>query len=370
MIGGLPKIAVSIALVAMIGVIVLMPKDHDQVCPALSIDFFLSDPLIAAPLSDCFRAAPLRAEPMLVHAAHAQRQGDLRMVNAMLTRVEAIDPRHAPARFFQLYTRLEQEDWRGAVTALSRLYIYDRRNRDRYVQTLADLAVFPASEAAVLSELRAQAPWSRNVISALNKRGVEGAALYELNAAHPETQARHVQQLFRDKEHALSFITWLNLLPDGLESAVEWPFDRRFADDPMPPPFNWQLNRREAEFAKDGGVYITYSGRRRSTLVQQVMPLGAGRYELLVSMSGDLQPQQGVLVWQLDCIPAGTSIGRLRAVGEVDAENPRRMRFSVPGEGCEYQRLSLRGEPGEYPDTNRALLHSIQIEQVEDEAAP
>jgi hypothetical protein len=134
-------------------------------------------------------------------------------------------------------------------------------------------------------------------------------------------------------------------------------FNGEFRHLPAPPPFNWSFPSTAAGFSEpaDGNLRVLYFGRADAALAEQLLLLSPGRYELKMSVRGEVPV--GVLEWTLRCQPGGDVILR----GDLGADART---FAVPQGNCPAQRLVLYGHAQEVPNDVDVRLGPLIIEPV------
>jgi hypothetical protein len=143
------------------------------------------------------------------------------------------------------------------------------------------------------------------------------------------------------------------------------PYDGGFEGLPGAPPFNWRHHDPRAE-RQEGGLYASYLGRGAPLLLEQVFTLSAGRYRLTAAMRGETRTSGGGFRWTVSCLPAGAEVARLDVVELTGAERTFEVAFTVPADGCAYQRLLLSGRPDEFPLAAYAVTRRVAIEAMDE----
>lgn len=132
------------------------------------------------------------------------------------------------------------------------------------------------------------------------------------------------------------------------------------------PPFGWRLAQQAGGLAVIDNelLQVTYYGRERWLIAEQILALRPGRYRLLYELgSGDANLPN--LVWQIECEPRGGSVLSLPFSEEELLYGVDREYFSIGSEQCPVQRLSLSARPRDRATTRSATIREVQILPVD-----
>jgi len=305
--------------------------------------------------------SPLADAPLVYAGIEAMADGDRAKGDKAFTAVLARSPRNTMARIWLAQRAIEAGDYSRAIEHLDRLIAINYGDAAAYIDVLAGLGQLPEGAAALGTRVGASPAWGEAVVRRLNNDLPDYQTLLQLNVAAPGAQPAFLQRLVREQGVELAFIAWLSFLPPEELAGLQWPYDATFEGRPAPEPFNWSLQRDQAELTPGGGLYVTYQGRGRPVLASQTILLGPGLYRFEAEMDGSIKDSGGGLAWALQCLPSAQELAAVKAVGLNDKPRVLEFDFTVPGEACSAQKLILRGDPGEFPLWARVTVHRVAI---------
>jgi hypothetical protein len=311
-------------------------------------------------------AQPVNAEPFLVHAAIALRNGDTGRAERLLIAARQRAPRSPAARYLlgELYIRTGRP-----IEAMTEMAVLNRLVPSAQVQlapALAEyarspgavpqlrtiLASYPELEVPVLAKLSSE-PRNADLILSLASPQAAGEPA-------PDWQRLMLTTLVNNGDYERAYAIWrkLSKVPD-LRGGF---YNPHFTDRAASAPFNWQFAQGQggvAEPSDEGGLQVVYFGRDTVDLAQQVLLLPAGTYRLVMKISGDLSGDDS-LGWKVACLGANREVFRLplRGAGLVSG------RFVIPAD-CGAQRIALSAEAPEVPDAADFRVSGLQLTRLE-----
>lgn len=315
-------------------------------------------------LRELLRRAPLLDTPLSLRGLKAFEAGRQEEADRAFGAAFARNPRSVPGRVWLINRALQAGDVDRAVGLVSGLFAIKPDDAEVYTDALASIASLPGGLSSLtrrLSAAPAPPSWAGAVVTRINALTPDPDRLIGLNRITPQTQDAFIARILEQRGVRAAFEVWRSFTPEAGEGDVAWPYDGRFTRRPGPAPFNWQSRSDLIEFTPGGGLSVSYLGRGRPVLLEQLMMLGPGDYTLSTTLSGEASAQGGGLSWSIACSPSDLELGRL-ALRELSRSTSRRtLTFTVSGDQCVAQRLVLRGEPGEFPTRARAEIASVQI---------
>jgi tetratricopeptide (TPR) repeat protein len=316
---------------------------------------------------DALTLSPLAHEPLLYAGLDAYREGRLEDAEVALEAALERNPRSRPALIALVEIASQAEDFERAVALLEDLLSLDPAQSQTYVAALARLARDPRSRPYLLEAFSRAPPW-RDLFAARIGAEVDDAAfLLALSRGSARAQSALLERLVRAGEYDRAYLAWHSFLDVAAPAdAFTAPYDQQFDGLPAPAPFNWRHLDSRTELQAGGGLYTSYLGRGEPSLLEQITALGPGEYRLAAAMEGEARASGGGFRWTLACLPSGTEIATLD-VRELSAtEQAFSVAFTVPPEACSYQRLRLRGLPGEFPIPAHSIVRRISIDAVDE----
>jgi len=315
------------------------------------------------------RRAPLHVAPLALRGLVSAGAGDSAGADRAFAATFARNPRNVLARLWLVNRALEARDIDRAMDMVSGLFALAPENNAAYVETLVSVAALPGGFAGIEQRLgpQGEAPsWAGAVVSRLNAVSPDLDQLIALNRITPSTQQAFITRMIAERGVEAGFRAWQAFVPTGAEAAFSWPYDGAFEGRQGPPPFNWQPYGDLVEFARSGGLNVSYLGRGQPVIIEQLMLLAPGAYTFTAMLSGESNAAGGGLGWVITCSASAKEIGRV-LIRELSSSSSREsFGFVVPDSDCPAQRLVLRGEPGEFPTRARAEIASVAITPTSD----
>ena len=323
-------------------------------------------PAIVRHLEDTARKAPLAPEPYLVKGAIARVQGRDDVAEKLFAQALARDPRSEAVRYLlaDLYLNTGRPS-----QALSEMGVFARLKPSASAQIAPAIAAFaktpgatqhvrqffktyPELQPLVLLELARDASSSDLVLALAGP-----ADSYPKDVA-PLWLETLVGQLVAQGKFAKAYDTWKSFA--GIRGSGRGLFNPTFEKLATPPPFNWRFTSSGGVAEPSGGgLRVTYYGSEDTILVEQVLLLPPGRYELTMEVSRQLESESAV-GWSLVCLPQGNIALTLpldKAAGTVEGT------FSVEA-GCAAQRLQLIGSASEFPKVIDFSIDRLKLIRV------
>lgn len=311
--------------------------------------------------------APLLDAPLALIGLLASESGDRDRADEAFRRTFSRSPRNVLALAWLADRAIAGGRVEEAIQFLSNLFNVAPEQGEIYANAMAALARAPGGLAAIERRLQQDGsppPWASSVVSSVNAIWPDPEQLESLNRITPTTQERFIARVIAERDIVTGFRVWRRLLPEGSDQPISWPYDNHFQRRPGAPPFNWRFHGSLVEPSSAGGLYVSYMGRGRQLVVEQTMLLTAGRYELAVQMSSDLRADGGGFSWSIACIPTEAVLGQVVIRAEPAIATTAGFIFDVSETGCQAQKLSLHGEPGEFTLPGRLSIKSVDINPV------
>jgi hypothetical protein len=322
--------------------------------------------VILRQVEETARKAPLAPEPFLVKGAIARVQGRNHLAERLLAEAVARDSRSEAGRYLladlYLHTGRPSE-------ALTEMGVFARLTPSAIGQIAPAIAAFartpgaiphlrqffrrfPELEPYVLLELSRDASNTDLVLA------LAGRANGQPKDAAPVWLDTLISQLIVKGNLAKAYDTWKSFA--GIRHSRGGLFNPTFERLSAPPPFNWRFTSSGGVVEPaGGGLRVTYYGSDTTVLVEQVLLLPPGRYELSMNLSGQLGPESAV-AWSLTCLPRANNILTLpldKAASNVKGT------FSVEA-GCAAQQLQLIGSASEFPKSIDFSVDRLKLTRV------
>jgi hypothetical protein len=306
------------------------------------------------------RMAPLLDAPLVYAGFDRAANGDETGAHAAFQAAVRRQPRNVPALSWLATAAMKAGDYPKVVALLDQLWRVDPGNRSSYANAFSSIATVPRGAALLESELVRSSPLAVAAAEKLIPLSNDIGMLMRLAATTPSFQQKILDRIAREQGMESAFVAWLSFLPSSDAQRLSWPFDPVFVGSDAPPPFNWQL-MSDAEWLREGGLLVRYSGRGNPTFARQAMLLGPGVYRFAAEMDGEMSGQAGEFVWEIQCLPDQSVIGAVRVSTLSLTLSTQTALFSVPPSGCRAQMLSLKGKPGAFTARARATVRQVTI---------
>lgn len=326
----------------------------------------LPDAETMARLQQLARVAPLDVRPLLVDAAIAQKQGDVKRAEQLLLEARRLDPRSTAARF--LLSDLWLREGRIAeglneLAILSRLF---RGSTMQLVPALASFAKTPGAAGELRQVLASNPQLKVPLLNALAADPANARLILELEQgtkrkpgeASPPWQGVLLDGMIRQGAFDQAQSYWRQL-SDSPPDQRQLLFNGEFRSLSAPPPFNWRFTSTGAGFAEpgNGSMRVLHYGREAVSLASQLLLLEPGKYRFSVAVQGSAAP--GALVWTMTCLP-GSKVLLQMPVGRSGGQTSG---FAVPAD-CRAQRLELLGKASDMPKQSDVRLGPASIERT------
>lgn len=328
---------------------------------ASAVDAFSPDRL-AKPTNLAARAllaSPIDAQALRILGIVADRDHRESQAHALMTLAASRSQRDPIPHLWLFQREVVGGDWARAMYEADTLMRKPRPGYDVRAVVVA-AAQDPRARQALVERMRYRPAWAVPLVTQLARRNPAGAfdLLLRLSRTDsPPTDAEVaalMRQMMSDGAVLNAYLAWTALLPTSAVERLGDVYDPDFEGLPGAPPFNWRLVSGDSSGAElapgpDGTgntLYVHNSAKRNTVLAEQILLLPPGRYSLVARMYLEEAGRAGELVWTLTCV-GGTPLAQVASSDDGlvwrDASSP----LVVPANGCDAQRLTLTGEPGE-----------------------
>ena len=351
--------------------------DHPRVRMAIAMAEFrarggkLSEPVRAMALAG-LADAPLTEEPFFLEGVRALAAGDKERGLRLLLEARRRDPRARTVRLILLDRYLRDKDVAAAGAEIAVINRLIPRSGEVLVPELARMVRDPATGASLVKVLGREPKLQQAVLERLASTGADPDLILRVAASSASTrgtpeglpwQKALLNKLIDKGELARAYALWGSFGGLGARSGEKGIHDGRFEGAPGAPPFNWLfLSGAEgvAERTKQASLQVDYYGRSNVELARQLLLLRPGRHRLQFRVSGSAKGDGSQLAWSIDC---HGSKSQLLAMPLRDIDEAGRVAaadFTVPA-GCAGQWLRLKGQAGEFPETQSLTISDMTI---------
>ena len=305
--------------------------------------------------------APLDPLPFTIRMIEQTNSTKLGAAGALAEHVKQLNPRHRVAHFVSAQIALLNAQPNEALETLARLVILDRPNERDYLASMVQVVIATGDIAAIENLLADKPAWGGKFVNMLSENLADVRILQRLYKYYPENQSSFVRTVAKSGDLERAYIAFLSFLSGEDLEEMTVPYDSEFIGLRGAKPFNWVINEKFAELERDGGLYVSFFGKGRPTLTEQILVLSPGQYVAATKMGGELYQYGGSFEWIIQCAGQRETLMTI-PIDELKAVKfTFRGQFVIPTSGCSFQRLRLLGVAGEYPRTTRAEISSVTI---------
>lgn len=245
----------------------------------------------------------------------------------------------------------------------------------------------PDGYQAVLTAIRAQAPWRVSLIYALSKtpEGIDFAnrLLLDLTGSSAPPNSGELTAVIsgylRQKEYGPAYRLFLFSLSDEERKLGGYIFNGTFEPGSGGKPFDWQVRDQsglEVTFATsqqavegEGGATVRFLNTPvKNTALQQYIQLPPGSYKIsLVASARNLKlPKE--LFWSIRCAGPAGEIARFNIPEGTYNRQKLSQDFSVVPTGCPMQLLTLQtaaiAESWRFRYVGTLIMHKLSVERL------
>lgn len=287
---------------------------------------------------------PLAIEPLLVKAVMAQDAGDSARAERLYALAEARQGRALPPHYFlaELYLRSGRVvDGLRELANLARLSPGGVSSSAPFV---AQYARDPGNWPRIRAIFRTQPELVNPVLVALAQDPANARAILALAGPTPRNSTAPwlpplLGSMIAAGRYAEARSLWFTT--GGATAASDaLVHDPDFADNRLPPPFNWELAQSPAglaERSRGSGLHVIFYGSQGGLLARQLLVLAPGQYQISLRVAGQVSDPQAV-AWSVRCDKAPLPL----AIFPIRGPGISTWSFSVPA-GCPAQWLQLDG---------------------------
>ncbi len=272
------------------------------------------------------------------------------------------DKRNDLARFYTSIDLAKQEN--SAVFLDSYLPLFSTSDYSQqlvYADAFAQITVADAIFQDLKLRLKAKPSWGVVVLRAImESENRKPEDLYSLVELYPRFHKAFLDYYIRTKRPNIAYEAFLQFT-DLNGKPLNVPYNPELKQWPGPAPFNWLVNPKTSRFLEYGGINVAYFGSEIQTAFSQVIKLTADEYNLETTLSGTGGLESGHFEWQVRCLDTNTVLLKHKIEKLSYSREQTVLEFTVPDTQCEFQRLSLRGYPGNFSQTITADVYKVNI---------
>ena len=327
---------------------------------------------------------PLAFEPYFAHARAAEQAGRLPEAIRMMEEARRRRTNFVPTRL-QLaayYTRANRPaEAFGEIQVLLSLM---PTAIDPVMAELTKLVPSREGREVLATALATNPPWRPQFFAVARGRAIRPelalALLEEVRARRPRggfalEQQLYIQSLIDAGQMTRAHELWLGTLPQGERDRNRLLANSGFRGRPAAPPFGWALQSLDvgrAEIRDANGLQpflnVDYFGGSNALLAEQMLALPAGTYRLRYRYKGESgatatssSSGSSSIFWSLVCASGSPELARRDMNRPTRSYRADQAAFTVPGSGCDGQRLRLVAEAGDVPAVVNLNIAGLEI---------
>ena len=268
--------------------------------------------------------------------------------------------RDSPTQLWLMLTALQTRNYEIAVQRADGLIRRDQAS-DQVLAIIRKAALDPLATRAIVSSLVGMPPWRSRMFlqdpaaSADEANGMEAIVASLRRSPAPATRGElwyYLDGLMRARDYDRAYRVWK--LTQG-SAGTQWPHDPQFAkaarasaQGDVQLPFEWTFKPTGPASPRFGSstagkILLSGSYDPMQDYLTQIMHAPPGQHRLEIATSGANPAALTSLLWKLTCLPGRTQL--LGAPAPAAANGGLVYAFSIPAEGCAFQKLSLSLSP-------------------------
>ena len=301
-------------------------------------------------------------------------QSDSQSLRALYTSGQARQPRSLAAANGLFTLALNEKNYPEAIAQIDLMFRLSNGNTEPLFEILGRFISDPDFQPAIAARLAKKPAWRHQYLQKMLAKDQNLDFVYKLVEQTIDTnkpskddkalQYRIVADLVRAGDIEKAKLYWDKYTNISATARNNLVFDPTFKDRAAMPPFNWGLYSTKISQVRSlngGGIRIEYAGDRPISFADQIVFLEPNKsYELKITIAGDLKPERGEMNLSLRCHNGNTLITDLVINALSSRAETLTKTFSITSTECPAQKLSLRGNAGDY-----SVRYSAQVQKID-----
>jgi tetratricopeptide (TPR) repeat protein len=315
------------------------------------------------------------------------RQGDRPGAYALFDQAQRLSQTEFHALQRSIAHAVEAGDLKKAVGEINTLL---RRWPDQFSAVAGGLPIIlssPDGYDAVLTAIRAEAPWRKSLFSSLTQepQGLASANRLLLDLAGSDAQptaselSAVINGYLRQKEYDAAYRLFLFSLTGEEKKLGGYVFNGTFEPVYSGKPFDWQVRDQsglEVTFATshdavegEGGATVRFLNTPvKNTALQQFIELPPGSYKISLIASGRNLKLPKELFWAIRCVDPAGEIARFNIPEGTYNRQNLSQEFAIGAGACPMQLLRLEtatiAESWRFRYVGTLVMHKLVIERI------
>ena len=256
---------------------------------------------------------------------------------------------------------LGEGDYEGFLEVYYRLFNTARAGSNELSKVLAIVSAGLELRRLIAVQIETQKPyWGglylKHLVKQLDLPPEEYLSLFQYYPAEHQFLYNH---LLETQTANVAYQAFIELNPNVQEKKVLI-LDPNFLDETINWPFGWNLNKKIASRNVGGGVYLAYFGKGNPILLNQLIKVGSGKFEIQLFLKGMADRSHGYYKLETRCwkgdIISSLVIDKVNSIPKKYS-----LEFETVSKDCEFITVALLGQSGEYPRAAHLEVDSINL---------
>ncbi|MEO1378731.1 MAG: hypothetical protein AAFU69_00060 [Pseudomonadota bacterium] len=276
----------------------------------------------------------------------------------------ARDARNLTARMFLFDQAIIDQEWDIAFDAFGKAFELWPSEAAEIRSLLYETLTDETWSAALIARLNRGDAWVLSFIQNMPLDLVDPALVAEFHRPFEDQHDLLIARLIRAFGLEAAHKAWATLRPDEAASHRFGLIDLTFSGSDALRPFNWVINPGFAEMnASRPGLQVFFRGRERPEIASQIIFLAPGNYRFFVHKTAPSTDPAGDIIWRIACVPTGETLLEVSVFAPVFEAHNSGVPFERPP-GCEYQELTLTGQPGVFTRRFSLTINAVDISET------
>jgi len=149
-------------------------------------------------------------------------------------------------------------------------------------------------------------------------------------------------------------------IQDYSENPNQLVVDPTFSQTEFNWPFGWRFDKDAVQREVGAGASVIFLGKGTPILLEQWVKAGIGKFQIIVSMSGEASLDRGYYKLSLKCWKGRELL--MVKIDDISVEGGLiKAHFEILEEECKFVELRILGQAGNFPATVRTWITSIEV---------
>lgn len=323
---------------------------------------------------------PLAYEPYFILARAEEKAGRYDRATRLMEEARRRRPNSTSVHVALLGYYSLAEAYQKAIDEADMAMRVNGRSMSLILPGFAKLvAADPKARQAIAVSLARRPPWRGAFLEVAATSKMDAASARALvsdirrlapSRVPQEEEAFLIRALVASGEYREARALWESFTPASLRTTAVT--DGDFKGVTTLAPFKWNLHSGadgSAEAAKPSAdarahLEVDYFGGAPLVLADQTLAAKPGNYRLTSLLTGEGEPSDVELNWELSCLPSYKTIATLKLRPFGSGVHRRETAVTIPASGCTGQALGLIGRTGEVARPVHAEIRNIALTPV------